>query len=93
MIVLWCNGSTADFGSVSLGSNPSRTTESDRINGYITILLNTTDGVRIGNAIDSMEIISAIKDEKLSCNYYTLCNKTIEVIAEHTHYCNVSITN
>ena len=27
MIVLWCNGSTADFGSVSLGSNPSRTTK------------------------------------------------------------------
>lgn len=26
MIVLWCNGSTADFGSVSLGSNPGRTT-------------------------------------------------------------------
>ena len=26
MIVLWCNGSTADFGSVSQGSNPCRTT-------------------------------------------------------------------
>ncbi len=26
IIVLWCNGSTTDFGSVGLGSNPSRTT-------------------------------------------------------------------
>ena len=25
-IDLWCNGSTADFGSVSLGSNPGRST-------------------------------------------------------------------
>lgn|GEM_PF-3986901 len=25
-LVLWCNGSTADSGSVSLGSNPSKTT-------------------------------------------------------------------
>ena len=27
-IVLWCNGSTTDFGSVCLGSNPDRTTNS-----------------------------------------------------------------
>lgn len=26
MIDLWCNGSTADFGSVSLGSSPGRST-------------------------------------------------------------------
>jgi len=25
-IVRWCNGSTADFGSACLGSNPGRTT-------------------------------------------------------------------
>lgn len=28
IIVLWCNGSTTDFGSVCLGSNPDRTTNS-----------------------------------------------------------------
>ena len=26
IIVLWCNGSTTDFGSVRLGSNPGKTT-------------------------------------------------------------------
>ena len=26
MTDLWCNGSTSDFGSVSLGSNPGRST-------------------------------------------------------------------
>ena len=26
MIVLWCNGSTAVFGSACLGSNPGKTT-------------------------------------------------------------------
>ncbi len=26
-IVRWCNGSTRDFGSLGLGSNPGRTTE------------------------------------------------------------------
>ena len=34
-IDLWCNGSTADFGSVSLGSSPGRSTISrERILGF-----------------------------------------------------------
>lgn len=37
MIVLWCNGSTADFGSVSLGSNPSRTTKINKNNNNMKI--------------------------------------------------------
>ena len=37
MIVLWCNGSTPDFGSVSLGSNPSRTTKINKNNNNIKI--------------------------------------------------------
>jgi hypothetical protein len=31
MIVPWCNGSTGDFGSLGLGSNPSGTTKSLQI--------------------------------------------------------------
>ena len=29
-IVLWCNGSTAVFGSACLGSNPGKTTQKER---------------------------------------------------------------
>ena len=29
MIVLWCNGSTAVFGSACLGSNPGKTTQTE----------------------------------------------------------------
>lgn len=44
MIVLWCNGSTADFGSVSLGSNPSRTTN---LNKEVRLLWSTADNCKI----------------------------------------------
>ena len=30
MIVRWCNGNTADFGSAFPGSNPGRTTQPSR---------------------------------------------------------------
>ena len=34
MIVLWCNGSTAVFGSACLGSNPGKTTEEKESDQY-----------------------------------------------------------
>ena len=36
-IVLWCNGSTTDFGSVSIGSSPIGTTAIIFIVGYLNI--------------------------------------------------------
>ena len=38
MFVPWCNGSTPDFGSVSLGSNPGGTTDL-KTNPLIIILI------------------------------------------------------
>ncbi len=32
ILVPWCNGSTTDFGSVSLGSNPGGTTKNPALN-------------------------------------------------------------
>jgi hypothetical protein len=36
-IELWCNGSTTDFGSVCLGSNPSSSTKSQDIPGFFIL--------------------------------------------------------
>lgn len=38
-IDLWCNGSTTDFGSVCLGSNPGRSTQ--RLKHRLSLLLFT----------------------------------------------------
>ncbi len=38
VIVPWCNGSTPDFGSVSLGSNPGGTTTKNANNQIIRLL-------------------------------------------------------
>ncbi len=45
MIVLWCNGSTAVFGSACLGSNPGKTTQRRgcvKKNRHILLLLSHT---------------------------------------------------
>ena len=35
MIVLWCNGSTAVFGSACLGSNPGKTTRKSALSSRL----------------------------------------------------------
>lgn len=37
---LWCNGNTADFGSVVLGSSPSRPTKKPLISERLFLYLN-----------------------------------------------------
>ena len=54
MIVLWCNGSTAVFGSACLGSNPGKTTiikAVTKVSAFIVITLLK----RIGEDLGSVE--------------------------------------
>ena len=56
---MWCNGSTIDFGSISLGSNPGKTTKKS-----ISMLVNIKDFltkmITPGSGISSKRIIGAV---------------------------------
>lgn len=58
LIILWCNGSTADFGSVSLGSSPDRITNKSNIN-FNTFTMKSYNKVR-NIIIDTLQDYSSV---------------------------------
>lgn len=58
IIILWCNGSTADFGSVSLGSSPDRITNKSNIN-FNTFTMKSYNKVK-NIIIDTLQDYSSV---------------------------------
>lgn len=52
-IVSWCNGSTADSGSVCLGSNPSETTKKKLIINQLSAFLSKINNHSSFSKLDS----------------------------------------
>lgn len=58
LAILWCNGSTADFGSVSLGSSPDRITNKSNIN-FNTYIMKSYNKVK-NIIIDTLQDYSSV---------------------------------
>lgn len=58
LTILWCNGSTADFGSVSLGSSPDRITNESNIN-FNTFTMKSYNKVK-NIIIDTLQDYSSV---------------------------------